>query len=272
MRRERSSRCSEAAGAFAVAIAVGVVLLAATVAPAAAVTATATDVPERAPVGSQITATVVVAELFQNPSLEQWSLSGETQLTNVTWAVTLYDQAGNRLGQEVADGPTFTYPDVTLESGVAEIEVKVTGTVPTVGSFSYEPPQSFEVIALEQTRQGGTTQAIENWSVHHFTDESRVARQDLDNASAAVASAGSGGADTAEAQATLENAIDAYDGANFALATRLAGEARNQAQAARQSRQLLTLGMYVGLGLLAVLVLAGAYWYVQQRRRYDRLA
>lgn len=271
MRKVRSSRSSDVAGA-ALLVALLAVLLVASAAPATAVTADAVDVPDEAAVGSQTTATVVVADLFRDPNLEAWTLSGETALTSVTWTVTRYDQAGNRLGQEVYDGQTFTHEGVTLDSGASEIEVKVTGTVPTIESYSYDPPQAFEAIALTQTRPQGSSMAIRNWSVHYFTEESRTARQGLDNASAAIAAARRDGADTTEAENTFDNAVAAFEGANFALATRLAGEARDQVGSARQSRQLLTLAVYAGVAVLLLVVLAAGYWYLQQRRRIDRLA
>lgn len=268
MKRERSNRCSEAV-AFAV---VAWVALALVAAPVAGIATEAVEVPEQAAVGEQVTATVRVTDLFRNPNLESWTLSGETELRSVTWTVTTFDQGGNRLDQAVYDGRTFTHEGVALESGVAEIEVKATGTVPDIEAYSYEPPQSFVAVDLAQTRAGGTTRAIENWSVHHYDNQSRPARQVVDNASAAVASAERGGAATAEAESTLQDAVDAYDGGNFELARRLANEARSQADAAEQSRQLFTLALYAAAAVVVLVVAGALYWYLQQRRAYDRLS
>lgn len=242
------------------------VLLSAVAAPAAAVSVADSDVPSEAEVGTQVSATATLDELYQNPQLESWTLQGQTNLTDVTWTVTFYDQTGSKVGQESVDGQNMT-ADVAASDDVSEVEVKVTGTVPEVTNYSYDPDQTFLFASLTQARDGGSSNAIESWQVHHYTAESQPAREAIDEAAAAVDSSGSD-----EAEQTLNNAVSAYENANFELATELANEAQSQAESAEQSQQTTQLALYAVGGLLVVgLIVGGLFWYRSQQDSYDKL-
>ena len=235
--------------------------------PAAGVSAGETDVTDDAEVGSQVNATVTLTELYQNPTLESWTLAGETQLTDVTWTVMYYDQTGARVSQESFDGQSFSGAEVATADGTSEVRVRVTGTVPEIGEFTYDPAQSFTVLALEQTREGGSSNAIDEWTATHYTEESREARDAIDDAAAAVADVSS-----QDAERSLGNAIDAYNGGEFTLATDLANQAQEQAQQAQQSSQLMQYALY-GVGALVVVgLLAGGFLYWRsQQQGHDKL-
>lgn len=255
------NRCSKLALAC-------LVVLVAAAAPAAAVSAGENDVPSDAQVGSKVTASVTLDELYKNPQLESWMLAGSTELEDVTWTVTYYDQTGAKVGQESFDGQNFSGANVAADDGTSEVEVSVSGVAPEVESYAYDPAQSFTVLSLQQTRNGGSTNDIDSWSARHFTEESQSARNALDEARAAVADSGSD-----EAQSTFEKAVSAFEsGNNFGLATQLANDAQSQAQQAEQSSQTKQMAIYAGGGLLALGVVAGGVFYWRsQRTGYDKL-
>ena len=231
--------------------------------PAAGVSVGDAEVTSDAEVGTQITATVTLAELYQNPSLEAWTLAGETELTDVTWTVEYYDQTGARVNQESYDGQSFDSAQIAAEDGTSEVQVRITGTVPEVTEYSYDPAQSFTVLDLTQAREGGSSNDIDIWTATHYTAESREARNAIDDAAAAVEDV-----DSQEAQAQLQNAIEAYNGAGdeFQLATDLANQAQEQAEQTQQSNQLIQYALYGVGGLVVVALLVGGflYWRSQQ--------
>lgn len=238
--------------------------------PAAAVSAGSDDVPAESEVDKQVTATVTLDELYKDPQLESWTLAGSTELTDVTWTVVYYDQTGAKVGQDEFDGQSFTGADISAADGTSKVEVTVTGTVPEVASYSYDPAQEFTTLELTQTREGGSSNEIGTWTSHHFTSESNDARGALDDAQAAIQ--GASGANTDEAEQSFANAVDAYESGNFDLATTLANEAQTKAENAQESSQTQQLVMYAVGGLLVVALLVGGvlYWRSQQDT-YDKL-
>ena len=233
---------------------------------AGAVTVDQADQPGEAQVGSDVQATFVLSELFQNPSLEQWILSGETELNNVTWTVQVDNQAGSQIEQESYDGQSFEHP-VDLADGDNEISVTVTGTVPPIGNYTYDPEETFVFANLQQAREGGTSDVIEAFETHHYTEDSRSARQAIDAGQAAIDEAGG----HEEAERTLNSAIDAYESGNFDLAVDLATQAEETADKAQsnQSRNQLIL-MAVG-ALVVIGLVVGAVLYWQRHRTHSRL-
>ena len=248
------------------------VVLCSFAAPAAAVSVGETDVPSEAAVGSQVEATVTLTELYRNPTLEQWRLRGETELTDVTWAISYVDQTGATVDREEFDGQNFTSSAIAADDGTAEARVRVTGTVPAVDSYTYDPEQEFVFLSLTQARTGGNANAIDTWESHHFTTQSDGARNAIDEAASAIETARSDGAGVDEAENTLDQAINAYESENFDLATELANEAQSQAESAQESRQTLTLALYAVGGLVVVGLLVGGFLYWRsQQDTYDPL-
>jgi hypothetical protein len=246
------------------------VLLTAVAAPAAAVSVADSDVPKEAEVGSQVSATATLDELYKNPQLEAWTLQGETNLTDVTWTVTTYDQTGSKLDQQSADGQNMSV-DVAAADDVSEVKVKVTGTVPEVTDYRYDPAQQFLLMSLTQARDGGSSTELKTWQTHHYTEDSASAREALDSAATAL-----DGSNSQEAAKTFDNAVSAYNNADgaegFTLATELANEAQSKAESAKQSDQTMQLALYAVGGLLVVgLLVGGVFWYRSQQDSYDKL-
>jgi hypothetical protein len=247
-----------------------VVLLSVAAIPAGAVSVASEDVPDEAEVGSKVTASVTLDELYKNPQLEAWSLTGATQLEDVTWTVTYYDQTGSKVDQQSFDGQNFSGAEIVADDGTSEVEVSVTGTVPGVENYSYDPAQAFTVMSLNQTREGGSSNDIGSWTAHHYTEESAAARGQLDSAQAAIAAAG--GANTQEAQNQFDNAVEAFEGEEFGLASNLAEDAESKANQAQQSSQTTQLLIYAAGGLVVVALLAGGFLYWKsQQQTYDKL-
>ena len=249
---------------------VGLLVLAALAAPAAAVSVGDADVPSEAKVGSQVTATVTLDSLYQNPQLEAWELRGSTDLTDVSWTVQYYDQTGSKVDQESFTGENFSGAQVNADDGVSEVRVKVTGTVPEVTEFSYDPAQKFVVLSLTRAQDGGASAEIDAWTARHYTQESAEARAALDGARSAID--GASGANTAEAEKTLSQAVRAFENGDFGLAVDLATEAESKATAAEKSSQTRQTLFYAGGGALALAVVAGGvFWWRSQQDGYDKL-
>lgn len=261
MTRTNWSRCSSL-------VLAALVVCTLLVAPVAAVSVAETDVPDEGQVGTQVTATVTLEQLYNDPDYQTWQLAGSTELENVTWTVTWYNQAGNQVNQQSYDGANFSGAAVDINEGHASVQVKVTGTVPAVKNFTYEPAPQFLVMELRQERKGGTSSVIDSWQARHFTEESQAARTQLDQAAAAIEAAG----EPKEAQDTFESAVSAYEGEEFALAEKLAERAESQAKQSKQSQQTTRMLIYaaVGVGVLALLVGGFLYWRSQQQT-YDKL-
>lgn len=249
---------------------VAVALLAAAVAPAAAVSVSAEDVPDRAEAGEKVSATFTVTDLYTD--YDNWTLRGTTALENATWTITRYDNRDTQVGEQ----RTVTGENVTQSIGgeTDEVTVRLEGRVPEVGNFSYDPAQSFAFAGLAQTQQGGTSEALDSWSVVHYTAESEAARAAIEDAEDAIDDADEAGADAAEAEELLASAVSAYESANFDNAERLSGNAAEQADSAAQSSQRQGLLLLVGAAVVGIAVVAGLVYVLLQRRRanqYDKL-
>ncbi|MFB6101898.1 MAG: hypothetical protein ABEJ73_04970 [Haloplanus sp.] len=265
MTRTNSSRSSK------VVLATIVVLLAATV-PAAAVSVTGEDVPEKAQVGTQVSATITLEELYRNPQSEQWQLSGQTELTDVSWTVVFYDQTGSQVGITEPTGQSFSGVSIAASEDISEVEVRITGTVPEVKSYSYDPPQKFLLMELTRGQSGGASNTIDSWQTHHYTQRSASARDAIDQAGTAIDQAESSGATPTDAKANYEDAVAAYNDGSFDVAANLANRAADQANQAQQSQQTRQMIIYAGAGLLALaVVVGGVFWWRSQQGPEDPL-
>lgn len=240
-------------------------LLVAAVAPAAAISTDAKNVPSEAQVGEKVTSTFTLTELYSD--YEQWTLSGQTELNRVTWTVTRYDQADNKIGSQAYDGGSFNQ-SIDIGDNVDKVAIEVTGVVPEVDEYSYDPAQSFTVASLSQTREGGNSEAIDEWTVHHYTTESRQARNAIESAVAANEDAGG----VSEAENTIGTAISSYENANFDNAITLAEQATETANQAKKSSNRTRMLLYAGGGLFAVgLLVGGVFWWRSNQDSYDKL-
>lgn len=230
-------------------------------APVAAVSISGDGVPAEKKVGSTVTTTFTLTDLYADPSYEQWTLHGETNLTGVTWTVTKFDQAGNQIGQQSYDGQSFN-ASIALDEGTNKVEVKVTGTVPEIENFTYTPEERFLLAGFTLFRQGGTSQDIEDYRVHHYTEDSKEAREAIESAEAAIQDAGG----NEEAEQQRQRAISAYDNRNFENAISLASDAEETAKQAQESSQRNQMLLFAGIGVLALLLVAGVVYYLLSQR------
>jgi hypothetical protein len=274
-----SSRCSKA---ITLAL-LSAVLLSAVAAPVLAVNVSDSSVPEEAQAGDQISASATLAELYQNPNWEPWTLTGETELENVTWTVTYIDAQGNEFDTRTFDGQSFSTDPLTSENDTLEVRVEVTGTVPEPTEFTYPERETFTVIDLTQTRgQEGSTNDITSLSAHHFTTApeneddaapgSQEAREALNAAQEAINASEEAGADTSSAEETFQSAVSAYESGNFENAVDLANSAQSEAESAESSQQQTELLLYAGVGVVALLLIGGGvYYWRSQQDDYDKL-
>jgi len=246
----------------------GITLLAVLALSIAAVgTVTAVTVDSNAPsevqAGDATSVTVTISDVYEDS--DQWTLTGSTGLVDVQgWEVTKVTPSGEA-GTSTFDGETFEVP---IESGenLDHVNVTVTGTVPEIQAFSYDPPQSFEAMTL--TREGGgDVEEIETISVHHYTSDSADARSVLNDARAAVENS-----DSDEARSELDNAIASFNDGSFGPAESNAQDAIEAAESAESSAQTMQYVLY-GVGAIVVLALIGGgiYYYRSQQDDYDKL-
>jgi hypothetical protein len=256
-----SSHCSRLA-------LIALVLVVVAAGPATAVSVSG-DSPAEAQVGSSVDATYTLEDLYANYST--WTLTGETDLEAVTWTVTTYQVDGTQLDRQEYTGQSFDH-GISTEDDVAEVTVRIQGTVPEWSNWSYDPAQSLDLVAFAETQQGGSETPLRTAELRPYSEDSQAARSAIEAASGAIDDASEAGVDVSEAQSLLENAISAYDAGNFGNAQDLAEDAQNEAEAARQSSQRTSTLLMIGGAVLVLAILAGlGYWYLQNRQTYDKL-
>ncbi|SNZ17855.1 hypothetical protein SAMN06269185_3146 [Natronoarchaeum philippinense] len=246
----------------------------AAVSPAAAAASVEADgVPEEAQVGEEVTVTYTLSDLYAGQTPSEWTLQGETNLTNASWTVTAYGVDGDQVADsENYGGSSFEYA-VSSNQDMDELEVVVTGTVPEVSEWSYEPEEQFLVTGFTELRDGGGQTEIDSYQAHHYTADSQEARQAIEDAEAAIEDAESNGADVSDAQGSLDNAIGFYENGDFDRAVQNANDAADQAQSSQSSAQTQSMLLYGAAGLVGLLVLGGGGYLLYQRQQddYDKL-
>jgi uncharacterized protein with FMN-binding domain len=265
-----STRCFRL---FAVALAV-----VGLVGTASAVTVAPQDVPEEAEIGEPADASFTMTGLYEDIDAREWTLVAETELEDPTWNISYYDQTGDLIGSQTPDGESVQAPGVSADDGVSEVRVIVTGTVPSVEDDEYSYPEQDTFVAAQFARQVGdrAPSRLDAFEVVHYTEQSREARQALDDAREAIDAAESEDADVSGAQSTFENARSVYRSGEFDEASSLAADAQSaaesaqeDAQAASQTNQLLLYG--VGAVVLLLVVGGGVYYYRQSQQQETRL-
>jgi len=227
-------------------------LLLAVAGPAGALTVTDETDFQESRVGETVSTTVVIDDPFTEN--EQWTLRGVTELENVSWTVSVLDQ-GNQLNQTVYGEQTFEQ-ELALDNGGDQIELELTGTTPAVENYTYDPPQSYVLWELVSIT-GSSESTLNATSVHHYTNDSDDARNDIDDAVAAINESGG----NAEAQDTLNSSISSYDNGNFQNARDLASDAQNQAESAQQSQQQTQTLIYAAVAVVVLALVGGGIYY-----------
>ncbi|WP_276272828.1 hypothetical protein [Haloarcula litorea] len=254
------TRYSEAA--LAILCVVGLLVSAGT---AAAFTVSAEGVPEESAVGSEVSVTYTVDDPFTDTS-NQWTLTGHTDLQNVSWTVTVL-RAGSQVSQETYGSQNFSQ-GLDINNNGDQVRVELVGTTPEIENYTYQPREQYTVATLTRV-SGNNENEFRNDTAHHYTQESREARAAIESAQAAIEAAGG----NEEAEGLVDNAVSAYESENFQNAVDLAEQAENVAEQAQQSQQTTRTLLLVGGGLVVLLLLAGGGYYLlqQQGDDYDAL-
>lgn len=229
-----------------------------------AVSVTQANPPSDAAVGSEVTATFVLNDLYAD--YDAWTLQGQTELTNVTWTVETFNQAGDKQADASYDGQSFGQA-IDIQDGTAEVHVSVSGTVPPITNYTYQPAEQFTFAKFVEAREGGTSTSLQTYETHPYTDQSRQARQAIASAQQAIDDAGG----NANAERTLNSAISAYENANFANAVDLANQAQDSASKVQSSHQRTQLILYVIGAIVLVGLLVGVVIYWRGNRSHSRL-
>lgn len=222
---------------------------------AGAISVSPGEVPNESQVGETVTTTVTVEDPFVDMP-DEWTLQGSTELTNVSWTVTVRQQ-GEQVSQETFGEQSFDHPLNASNNGDTVI-VEITGDTPAVDNYTYEPAETYTLYDFD-TVQGSSTNDLNATAVHHYTNASKNARLAIDEAAAAVNESGTG-------QNDLDQAISAYENGNFENAESNAQDAVEAAEQAQQSSQR-NQTILMGVGALVVLAIIGGgiyYWRSNQ--------
>ena len=219
----------------------------------AAVQSSPQTLPEESEVGTEFEATFEITELFDE--FESWTLTAETELDNATWTIRQYDQADSEISRNEIDGQNATQA-IDIEDGTASVEIRITGTTPEISQLSYDPPQQFVAASFTQEREGGSNNDIATHETHYYTQDSREARQAIDQAQASVDGSG-------EAQSSLDSAISAYENGNFENAISLAERAEGEAS----QSQFRRTAMIAGAAVIVLLIVAFAGYRLYKSRQ-----
>ena len=233
----------------------------AAVGTAGALSVSADGVPNETRVGESTTVTVTVEDPFvDNPNT--WTLRGATELESVSWTVTVLQQ-GEQVSQETYGSQEFTQ-ELNADNGGDTIRIKLMGTVPEVSNYTYEPHETYTLYSFDQI-QGNSESELNTTAVRHYTNDSKSARQAIDEAAAAINETGG----NAEAENTLNRSISAYNNGNFPNAESLAGDAQEQAEQAEQPQQQSQLLLYGAIGLVVLALVGGGIYYWQANQGPD---
>jgi hypothetical protein len=186
---------------------------------------------------------------------EQWTLEGETELTNVEWTVNV-KRAGSRVSQNTYGTQSFSQ-DLDINNNGDEVQIELVGDTPEVTNYTYDPEEQYTVAALSQV-SGNNEDEIQNDSAHHYTDQSSDARAAIEDAQAAIDAAGGHN----NAESLVDSAISSYETGNFGNAIDLANQAANKAESDQQTQTLLMAGG----GIIVLLLLVGGGYYLYSQR------
>ncbi|WP_324663959.1 hypothetical protein [Haloarcula sediminis] len=221
------------------------------------------DVPNETAVGNEVSVTYVIDDPYTDAP-DEWTLTGETELENVSWTVTVL-RAGSPVsdGEQIYGGQSFER-DLDIDNNGDQVRVELTGTTPSIGNYTYEPEEQYTVASLTRVT-GSNENQFRNDSAHHYTDQSREARQAIDAAGTAIEEAGG----NSEAENLRSNAISAYENGNFENAISLADQAQNTAEQAQQSQQTTQTLLYAAGAVVLLLLVGGGGYYLYSQSKED---
>jgi hypothetical protein len=239
---------------------VGLVALAGT---ASAFSVSATSVPSDTAVGEEVSVTYTIDDPYTDVP-DEWTLFGQTQLESVSWTVTVFDRE-SQVYEETFGTQSFNQSlDGTGAQDGDEVVVELTGTVPAIEGYSYQPEESYTVAELSRVT-GSNQQVFVNDSSHHYTSESREARTAIQDATAAINATGG----NSEAEQLRDNAISSYENGNFNNSIDLAQQAQNTAEQAQQSQQTTQTLLYAGIAVVVLVIVGGLGFYLYSQSGGD---
>ena len=227
-------------------------LLLAAAGPAGALTISDQTDFEDSRVGETVSTTVVIEDPFTDQP-DEWTLQGSTELENVSWTVTVLQQ-GNQINETVYGDQTFEQT-LSLDNGGDEVRIDLTGDTPTVENHTYDPRETYVLWDLVSVT-GSSESTLNTSTVHHYTNDSREARNAIDNATMAV-----NGSGNQDAQDQLNRSVEAYNGGQFDLAIDTAQDAQNTAEQAEQSQQQTRTLIYAAIALVVLAIIGGGVYY-----------
>ena len=250
-------------------VAVGVLLavVLAAVGTGAALSFDDESVPAEAEAGAEESYTVTMTEPFtaENTDLPaEWTLQATTEFEDADITITSQDVADDTVDTTSVENNATTLT-IRQDDGINRVVIEVSGTVPEIAEYNYDDRSVENFTALELARiDGGNEITIADgeaqWNVHRFTEDSREARQAIDNASDAV-----GDSEDSDAQDRLDEAISFYNNGEFDNAITAAEDAEDTASSDSNLSQILLI---VG-GVIVVVALLGGGVYLWQSRQQD---
>lgn len=196
-------------------------------------------------VGQQESATVVMEEPFaeRNPG---WTVVVDSEFDSAGITITATTASGEQI-QTSGQGSA----ELALDNdGINEVEIEVSGTVPEIEDYSYDNPEQEEFVAVRVN--DSSSGVIETWNVKRYTEQSREARNKLDEA-AQYAN---------EEDDDFQQARTLYNSEEFEQSISASNQIINDAESSEQTQTLL----FVGAGVVVLLVLAGGGYYVYSQR------
>ena len=241
-----------------------VAVLLASVGTASALSVSSEGVPSSSQVGEDVQVTYTIDDPFTDAP-NQWTLRGETELVDVRWTVTVL-RAWSQISEQTYTEQSFNHSLDVNDNG-DEVVVELDGTTPRVSNYTYSPEETYLVTSLNQTT-GDNTQSLASDSAHHYTDESREARNAIEDAEAAIADVGG----HEEAETTLGRAKTFYEAERFSDAVSAAEDAQQKAEKAQQTKQTTNM-LLIGGAVVVVLALigGGVYYWKSQQQTVSRL-
>ena len=238
-----------------------------------AATVDADGAPEEAEVNDSVTVEFTLTDLYEGDTPREWTLVATTELDDADWTIRRFDGGGDQVGTSTEVANATAEQPVSADENVARVEVTLRGTVPDIEEYSYENPEEFTLVEFVEQRPGGGEASLETYNTHHYTEQSRSAREAIDEAQAAIDSARDAGGDVSDAEESLGTAISLYNsGTEFGEAESLAERAQNEAADAESGAEFRSLLLWGVGALLVVAVIAGAvYWYKQNQGPADPL-
>ncbi|PSP52876.1 hypothetical protein BRC74_05485 [Halobacteriales archaeon QH_7_68_42] len=227
-------------------------LLLAAAGPAGALTISDQTDFEDSRVGETVSTAVVIEDPFTDQP-DEWTLRGSTELENVSWTVTVLQQ-GNQINETVYGDQTFEQT-LSLDNGGDEVRIDLVGDTPAVENHTYDPRETYVLWDLVSVT-GSSESTLNTSTVHHYTNDSREARNAIDNATMAV-----NGSGNQDAQDQLNRSVEAYNGGQFDLAIDTAQDAQNTAEQAEQSQQQTQTLIYAAIALVVLAIIGGGVYY-----------